>query len=500
MGFNIPETLAGEFRMIKKILSFFDLDLRKEDSRLFLFCLFLYCLLFFVPNLKIFFALFFLLGIFIFLDLKKLKLALWFLLIISLPFCQGKAQEYPLVTSFETGGSFSYSFFFSITPLDIIVAILLFIFLRERWFGKGRSCNSGFHKTDLVLLLFLMTGFVSIFHADFPEVSFLSLLMLTRSVSVYFLATLALSSNKTKRVTTLLFLPLIFQEGFWALMQYGLRSPLGRFLELSLSRFPYGVTASESVYLFRSVGTRAHPNHLGPLMVFFLPIIASQIFRPSVLRKPLLALLSFIAALVALVLSFSRGAWLIAGFMVFFVIWLFNRQKIFFLPELVKKLLGLSLLPLFCLGIFLVYPRLLTLEEAFLFRGSGNARVDLAREAINLMQLYPLGVGLDNFVPSMFHNYITEVVEYFPSLVHNTFFIIGSEMGVFGLAFFLFFIFLTGKHFMTRIYQYRGVSWGLNWGIFLSFLSYLLLSLVYPLFSFHFLDYFLLICAMINLI
>jgi len=487
--------------MIKKLLLWIGIDLRQKEWRLFSYCLLFYFFFFFVPNLKLFFALFFVLGVVFFSSVKNLKLTLWYLLIAALPFLHGKTQVYPLVTLLETADRFRYDFYFTIAPLDVITGLLLFLFLREKWVGKKKIKILKDNKISLILLLFLTMGFLSIFQAYFPEVSFLRFVKLTRSVTVFFLAFYFLTSKKARLTTVLLFLPTVILEGVLAAIQYGLKSPLGRFFELSLSAFPYGVTASETAFQFRSAGTRGHPNQLGALMAFLIPLVLSQVFIPSLIQKPLFISLTLILAMIGLVLSFARGAWLIGGFSACLLVWVLIRQKEFSLPKMVKKMIFIVIGPLFLLGIYFLLPRIVTLEEALIFRGSGTARLDLVREAINLTQLFPLGVGLGNFVPAMFFNQLTEVTEYFPTIVHNTFFIISSEMGILGLALFITFICYGGKMFFVRIRQYgrKKRESGFYWGVFVSFLTYILLSLVYPLFSFHFLDYFFIITALLCL-
>jgi hypothetical protein len=193
----------------------------------------------------------------------------------------------------------------------------------------------------------------------------------------------------------------------------------------SLGRFGYPVGDGILHYIeddpsqpMRAISTSIDPNAFGGLLVLVTTVIGAQLLSPRpLLRRPVVAV-AFVAALLALVLTFSRGSMLgLAAAMLFLGLLRYRR----FLP----LLLLLALL-------FLVLPQTQGYVQRFV---EGFQRQDLAtqmrlgeyKDALTLISRYPLlGVGFSS--PPDIDLYLG---------VSDLYLLIAEQVGLVGLGIFL---------------------------------------------------------------
>jgi len=103
---------------------------------------------------------------------------------------------------------------------------------------------------------------------------------------------------------------LIFQ-GVWSVLQFALRSPLGRTIEQIGQKFsPYGHIAFEELSFFRSQGTFVHPNTLASFVGILIPMFFLLILsRYKNKMMDLIYSLAFVLVLLLLFYQLSRAAW-----------------------------------------------------------------------------------------------------------------------------------------------------------------------------------------------
>lgn len=179
--------------------------------------------------------------------------------------------------------------------------------------------------------------------------------------------------------------------------------------------------------ILRPYATFPHPNVLaGYLTVSLLVIIQytnNQIIKSS---NKILYWFSLIFGFIALVLTFSRSAWI--GFLIAMGI---AKKKIFF-PLLLVLLIFLF--------------RFNVNEESFIIRN------DLNSVAIRMWQNKPIfGVGLGNFLVEL-PKYLVSRDVYFLQPVHNIYLLLLSETGLVGLTLFFWTIWniIKRKHVIIR--------------------------------------------------
>ncbi len=159
--------------------------------------------------------------------------------------------------------------------------------------------------------------------------------------------------------------------------------------------------------LLRAYGTFPHPNVLGG----FLAVALAFILGVSKRRK-MFFWATFIIGVMALILTFSRSAWVVA---VLAISWqLFrNRRHIFILTTTVAILL---------IGFTFGFS-----DESVVIRGQLNAA------AIEIFTSSPVfGVGLGNFLVAL-PDHIPSRTIYFLQPVHNIYLLLLSEVGLVGV-------------------------------------------------------------------
>ncbi len=179
--------------------------------------------------------------------------------------------------------------------------------------------------------------------------------------------------------------------------------------------------------LMRPYATFPHPNALAGF------ILISLILTLPVFRHKLFAICYLLFALIALMLAFSRSAWLV-GFLI-----------IFYLAIRKIRIANWGLMAF--------------ASEALV------QRIELNKIALQLIKQYPLaGVGLNNFIVRLPEFWRKPVFWLQP--VHNIYLLIVAEIGIVGLLIFLWFLFLTFRHLRDGVVFMTALSAILLLGLF----------------------------------
>lgn len=161
--------------------------------------------------------------------------------------------------------------------------------------------------------------------------------------------------------------------------------------------------------LLRAYATFSHPNVLGGFLAVTLTLLVGQIGRKKWIVLPILL------GIVALLLSFSRSAWLVAVIGLGCMYYTFVNKKIFFVV-------------LLCLiiGIFIaLFPK--NTDESFV------KRIELNWAAIEMWKRSPVfGVGLGNFILHLPDTDVSRQGNYLQP-VHNIYLLLLSETGISGV-------------------------------------------------------------------
>ncbi|MEI6222311.1 MAG: O-antigen ligase family protein [bacterium] len=198
----------------------------------------------------------------------------------------------------------------------------------------------------------------------------------------------------------------------------------------------------------RAYGTFSHPNVLGAYLIFVLPLLWFAVKEYAPYRR--LFSTALIINLLALLLSFSRIAWMGAAGFFLLLLWRYRSD------ERVQRVARKKNAWLLFLAVIALAIPLMVFRFASLF--SSNAvsiteRWSLNLAALSMIEHHPwLGVGIGNFVGVLRDYDVWGLTSKHLQPVHNIFLLVGAEIGLLGLVVF---IALLGLSFYTVIRQLR---------------------------------------------
>jgi putative inorganic carbon (HCO3(-)) transporter len=194
------------------------------------------------------------------------------------------------------------------------------------------------------------------------------------------------------------------------------------------------------VEIFRPSGTIGHANILGAFLAMSLPIAISQVLLQPGLRRKLLPFLALCVGTTALVMSFSRGAWISFSAAATWVL---------LVAVVIGKLRGKHLLGVVIsvAAVAFMVVTFSSLVESRIFDpdpGSAKDRMRLNELAWNMIQDHPLlGVGVNTFGKVMSEYDFTHFGP--QNVVHNVYLLMTAESGVFALLAYLWLILAIGR-------------------------------------------------------
>jgi O-antigen ligase len=191
----------------------------------------------------------------------------------------------------------------------------------------------------------------------------------------------------------------------------------------------------EGQLIMRPYATFPHPNVLAGFILVSLILIATG--RKQQATNKIFKRLVIGLGAAAIVLSFSRAAWLV-GLIIgiwYMVYGIWKRKKEKFL--ITFFVISFSVFAFF--GTVIKLP----IDEAISYR------LQLNKIALEMVRQKPLiGVGLNNFIPQLPHYWLSPESVRFLQPVHNIFLLVCAETGLVGLLIFLWFLILTFKRLL----------------------------------------------------
>lgn len=396
-------------------------------------------LLFFIPLILVYQSYF-----------KNIRLSLFLAFIASYIFFVGKTYEINIIpkelilsNKFPEG----VNLHFVIKVFDILGFLMLFFLLKDCLKVKKLIFPLDIF-TILLFFYYFYILFSSLFFSLKPEISLLVFLQSFKFLVFFLFYRTYL--KKSKSITSLLiylFSAILVFEGFIVGLQFIRKSYLGSSIEgRFISSSSFGGGAEEYKFYYRPQGTFNHANSLANFIMPLLLITFSYLFYNRNYRSPKTAIIItalFFGGLI-LILTASRSAWL--SFLVGLLFFLFLVEKLWHyrirLPKIKLRHFLFLLLPLVISSILVVPWRVTRSLYTFEEDGGLHTRQRLVKEALVLIQKYPLfGVGFAMSRLATFRENISGLQVFSPLIVHNGFLIIALESGIPTLLFFLGFLF-----------------------------------------------------------
>jgi len=413
---------------------------------------------------------------------KKIIEYILYLFVFFLPW----QSRFIFKTAFIKGKYFeygTYSIYFTDILLMLLFLFSLFVFSKMLFSFSEEKLLFKIKKPFLLSLAFFdFFIFLSCFLAEDRFLAFYKYLWFLSGIFLFFL----LSFFPYQRIKLFFFfLGGVFFESFLAIYQFLFQSSFA-FKYFGLSRHIAGEPGSSVIETLnrerwlRAYGGLSHPNILGGFLV--LAILILVLYKKDIFYKNnfisffifnlLLSLFSL-----ALIFSFSRGAYLALLFSLFLMLIISFVKK--------EKLMQINILKsgfiifIIFINIFLFYPSLFKTRMAFSTRlelKSKNERVEGYKDVFKIIKdnLW-FGVGMGNYTLALKNELLNKEV-YFYQPVHNVFLLILAEIGLFGFISFLVFLF-SFFYFLSFKNVYV-------WSLFLALI--ILFNLDHYFFSLHF--------------
>jgi len=296
---------------------------------------------------------------------------------------------------------------FSIPLWEAMIYVGMLLVLIGWIYKLARKKSKGVLRTplDLPIIIFVIIGFISTFNSLILKQSLIAMPVVT---VVIFLSYYLVFSNITDKK---------FLKKFVLAMILG-----GTIIAY------FGIYERSMEGIKQSYVTLINPNILAGYLILIIPIVSSLLFyAPKGSKKALLAF-SFITMVICLILTRSRAGWLaLVGAMIFLVI--IEKRK--------RLAIGLTLVLIVVTSILIPSVRIRLVTIFDLNSLVNEERIYGAKSALQMIKDYPLtGVGVNNFYHVYPQYQLPEAREHLIH-AHNIFLQIGAEMGLFGLAVFL---------------------------------------------------------------
>ena len=283
-------------------------------------------------------------------------------------------------------------------------------------------------------ILWLAASTFSLLAAQDPDASLLQLVHMGRLFLLYLLVANTIRSARDIQWLIAGLMGGLLIQALIGVLQAIVGHPLGlTFLgEISAIR----QQQLEDSLVYRIQGTIGHANGFAMYITSVAPFALAALFSRARRLYKALAGIVLCAAVLALLFSLSRSAWLNFLLVIAVVPALAIRRKRL-------GLVGAGLLAAVASAVvfllLLAGPEFIVLRLTADDQGSATSRITLAQGALDILRDHPvLGIGLNNYpLVSPSYDPVDFLDQGKPPIVHNAFLLIAAETGIVGLSAFL---------------------------------------------------------------
>lgn len=394
--------------------------------------------------------------------------ALFFL--IALPFNIRKIFNFNEIKNIE---GFRENLSWSIFPFDIallllLLSLILLLFSEKQRF-RTKSVFSYLFKNPF--FLFILWLLFSIFLATDSSVALYGTIRLFLSILAFYLLLKVLSHRRRVFIYAVYTLLISgFLQAILGIAQFIFQKSMGLKIlgESEIGSSILGVAKFEiaGTKIIRAYGTFPHPNLFAAFLLFTFAagiwIVLSTNFSKKAKLQNIFLPTSLAIIMAGIVLSYSRSVIIVLG--VFLAILLFIHRDYFVklfkqickhlrIPNLLQGSFGILLaFSLLFVSYNLLSPRIcLTNCEG---DNSIDLRFEYIKTASSIISAKPfLGIGMGNFVLFQENKKMHNLQIWEQQPVHNIYLLIASELGLFGLVFFLSLIIYLSQTFQQDFFK-----------------------------------------------
>jgi len=354
----------------------------------------------------------------------------------------------------------------------LIFALFLFWFKRQKKQTPPTLPFSGEEHRSLPLIRGSQRGFLSLAWLVFFLYLLINILLsnnpllglygLIKILELFFLGYYVAKNIKTKKelaAIAIITSITVIGESLLTIVQYMHQSSINGFLYFLGERKFTSITpgiANASIngeLILRPYGTFPHPNVLAGYLLCAIIFIFAWFDDEKDMKKKILKTISLLLGSLALFLTLSRIAILLWFVLVMIIAinWLFKQIKIRKKTPMIF-LAYIFFIVAIVIGALFYIPVLPRLEGTNFTEEAITQRADLFKSTLIMIKDHPLfGVGLFNFLPGISHIQKPLSSTLYLQPVHNIFLLVTAEIGIIGVAFFLWFLFKTYKRLLLQL-------------------------------------------------
>ena len=368
---------------------------------------------------------------------------------------------------------------FIISLYDITLAVLYLLWISNLVRNKNATINF-FPRISLPFFCLIGMATISMANASVPGLSLFEIVQVIKMYLGFLYIANNIKTRKQVQIVVALLLLGLFLESLLALAQYKFDRPLVPSILGGPEKVGYIRLGTP---LSRISGTWESYNDFAWYLTFMMPISVSLLFSRIKGIYKLICGLTLVVGIAALLCTLSRAGWLsfvIATLMV--VLFSFSKTKgktglSNFSTSVIAILIIVSI-------VVTVNPHFLNIVDRRVFTddyGAARSRIPLMQVAYSIIKAHPfLGVGINNYTEVM-QDYdttdigVTSITTY---QVHNIFLQVAAEMGIIGLAVFLWLIFIVYREGLDYIKSSQGFMTAVSIGILGGITAFLIHGLV----------------------
>jgi O-antigen ligase len=335
---------------------------------------------------------------------------------------------------------------------DVLIILMLLFWLTEKVYGdwcfvyREKKKFVFPHIPDTKTQILFLFIFINIFFAANRMVALFAWIKILEMIALGFYIV------KEKPKLPEIIFPLsvgVLYSSVIAITQFLLQHSIGGLFwflgERTFSASTPGIARVDfpSFFKLRAYATFPHPNVLGGFLAILLPLIIYQLSNLPIIqfknKKQIFYIVTSLLGIIALILTFSRSAWIVFVLGISYIACLparqvYRKKKKLFIPAFLSVLL-----------IALVIGKTFGFQDE-----SVVVREQLSVAALSMARASPvLGTGLGNYLVRL-PDYLVSRQIYFLQPVHNIYLLLLSEVGIVGFGFF---VLLLKKILSYRAYR-----------------------------------------------
>jgi O-antigen ligase len=402
---------------------------------------------------------------------KDLTRSLWAVLLATIFFSLGR--YFPFVYSTPISGAVESFKVFGFNFSDVLLLLLLYCLKRSKEKNHLRL-----RLADITAGIIIAISIAVSYFSLHPDVSWYTLFQLLKLLSLFYISRILFRKRPYRNILIAFFSIFLALNSILMIGQWTNRGPLGFIIEDSFMK--YGSYAQDSPGLYRPGGMSWDANYTAAFLSMGVILLITLLHVKKLKKHSALMSIGLVLYAIALLISASRGSWIVTLVMVLFII---SRNLIYRTTTIAEYLKPAVIIPT---SVFFIISTTFMAQRFFQFtsemgRSTINTRLVHFDLGLTIAKIYPLGTGLNTFQYQIMTMFRPAEYLFDSTQSHNMIGELLADMGFLGMILFvMLFVIILRESFPRLGNRYSAIT--VTSGVFYMCMTYLLLAQIYPLF------------------